>query len=286
MLVDALKAESYRFSLNRVLVFISVLLTPLLFAVGGVLFHWVSKINGDKAAQAANLNVAAPSEAVNLGDVFGFAAAGCANGFVLICVLIAAATLYAGDYRWETWRLISARNDRTSLLLAKVGVVKLIAIISSLFFLAASLIFFLAQAMVYQRGLSFSVPAGDIGGIALTWLLSYVRIVQFTLIGLLAAVMTRSLLAALIVPWALGFIQSLAGQLGPALFGMDPGGWTLQLLLPGLAYDTLKAAVEGPLDAPQTGAVVWKALTGLTLWTILPLAGALAWFRKQDLSKE
>lgn len=286
MLVDALKAEGYRFSLNRVLVFLSVLLTPLLFAVGGVLFHWITKTNGDRAAQAANLPLNTPTDAVNLGEAISFAAANCANGFVLICVLIAAATIYAGDYRWETWRLISARNDRASLILAKVGVVKLIAIVSSLFFLIASFVFFLAQAVVYQRGLSFSIAGDDVGGIALTWLLSYVRIVQFTLIGLLAAVMTRSLLAALIVPWALGFIQSLLGQIGPVLFGMDPGGWALQLLLPGLAYDTLKAAVQGGLEAPLTGAVVWKSLIGLGLWIFVPLGAALAWFRKQDLSKE
>ncbi|WP_420478169.1 hypothetical protein [Brevundimonas sp. FT23028] len=286
MLVDALKAEGYRFSLNRVLVFISVLLTPILFAIGGVVFHWVTKTNGDKAAQAANLPLSLPSEAVNLGDAFGFAAANCANGFVLISVLIAAATLYAGDYRWETWRLISARNDRVSLILAKVGTVKIIAIIGSLFFLLASFIFMLAQAVVYQRGLSFYVPLGDLGGIALTWLLSYIRIVQFSLIALLAAVMTRSLLAALIVPWALGFIQSLFGQIAPALLGMEPGGWTLQLLLPGLAYDTLKAALEGPLEPPMTVAVVWKAGVSLALWTLAPLAGALVWFKRQDLSKE
>ncbi|WP_439472710.1 hypothetical protein [Brevundimonas sp.] len=286
MLVDALRAEGYRFSLNRVLVVLSTLLTPVLFAIGGVLFHWITKTKGDEAAKAANLDINLPSEAVNLGDALGLAAGACANGFVLICVLIAAATIYAGDYRWETWRLISARNDRTSLILAKVGVVKIVAIVGSLFFLIASFCFLLAQAFVYGRGLSFSVNGGDVGGIALTWLLSYIRIVQFTLVGLLAAVMTRSLLAALIVPWALGFIQSIFGQIGPALLGMDPGGWTLQLLLPGLAYDTLKAAVEGPLEAPLTGAVIWRSLTGLALWTLVPLGGALVWFKRQDLSKE
>ena len=286
MLADAIRAESYRFSLNRVLVFISVLLTPILFALGGVLFHWVTKTNGEKAAQAANLTLPAATEAVNLGDAFGFAAANCANGFVLICVLIAAATLYAGDYRWETWRLISARNDRMSLILAKVGVVKIVAIVSSLFFLLASFVFMLAQAVVYERGLSFSVAGGDVGGIALTWLLSYIRIVQFTLVGLLAAVMTRSLLAALIVPWALGFLQSIFGQIAPALLGMDTAGWTLQLLLPGLAYDTLKDAVAGTLVAPMTPATVWKAGLGLGLWTVVPLVGALVWFKRQDLSKE
>lgn len=286
MLADALRAETYRFSLNRVLVFISLMLTPLLFVLGGFLFHWATKTKGDEAARAANLPLPVPTEAVNLGDAFGFAAGTCANGFVLICVLIAAATIYAGDYRWETWRLISARNDRMSLILAKVGVVKIIAIISSLFFLVASFIFMVAQAVVYERGLSFSVAGGDIGGIALTWLLSYVRIVQFTLVGLLAAVMTRSLLAALIVPWALGFLQSIFGQIAPALLGMAPHGWTLQLLLPGLAYDTLKEVVAGALEPPMAHAVIWKALTGLALWIVIPLAGALAWFNRQDLSKE
>ena len=286
MLADAIRAESYRFSLNRVLVFISVLLTPILFAVGGLLFHWITKTKGDEAAKAASLPLPVSTEAVNLGDAFGFAATNCANGIVLICVLIAAATLYAGDYRWETWRLISARNDRMSLILAKVGVVKIVAIVSSLFFLLASFVFMLAQALVYERGLSFSVAGGDVGGIALTWLLSYIRIVQFTLVGLLAAVMTRSLLAALIVPWALGFLQSIFGQIAPALLGMDTAGWTLQLLLPGLAYDTLKDAVAGTLAAPMTPATVWKAGLGLGLWTLVPLAGALALFNRQDLSKE
>lgn len=286
MLADAIRAESYRFSLNRVLVFISVLLTPILFAVGGVLFHWITKTKGDEAAKAASLPLPVSTEAVNLGDAVGLAASNCANGFVLICILIAAATLYAGDYRWETWRLISARNDRISLILAKVGVVKIIALVSSLFFLVASLAFMLAQALIYERGLSFSIEGGDVGGIALTWLLSYIRIVQFTLVGLLAAVMTRSLLAALIVPWALGFIQSLFGQMAPPLLGMAPDGLTMQLLLPGLAYDTLKDAVAGTLEAPMSRDTIWKALLGLGLWTVTPLAGALYWFSRQDLSKE
>ena len=29
-----------------------------------------------------------------------------------------------------------------------------------------------------------------------------------------------------------------------------------------------------------------KAILSLTLWTVVPLAGAIAWFNHQDLSKE
>lgn len=286
MLADAIRAEAYRFSLNRMQVFVSVVLTPLLFAVGGVFFHIISKSNGDAAAEKVGLAIPADTAPVNLGETFAFAASGSANGVILICMLIAAATLYAGDYRWESWRLISARNDRVSLVLAKVGVVKLLAIAASLAFLAATFVFAIAQAVVYERSLSFSIDAAEAGQAALVWLLSYVRIVQFTMIALLTAVMSRSLLAALFVPWALGFGQGILGTAMP-LFGWEPQMWLPQLLLPGLAYDTLKAAVEpGPLAAPLTDATVWRSLTSLALWTIAPLAAALWWFNRQDLSKE
>ena len=286
MLADALRAEAYRFSLNRFQVFVSVVLTPLLFAVGGVFFHIISKAKGDEAVDRLGLAIPASTTPVNLGEAFSFAASGSANGVILICMLIGAATIYAGDYRWESWRLISARNDRVSLILAKVGVVKMLAIATSLAFLAASFVFLIAQAMVYERGLSFSIDGAEAGRAALLWVLSYVRIVQFTMIALLTAVMTRSLLAALFVPWALGFVQSITGTALP-LLGWEPQMWLPQLLLPGLAYDTLKAAVApGPLAAPLTDATVWRSLTGLALWTVLPLVAALAWFRRQDLSKE
>ena len=32
--------------------------------------------------------------------------------------------------------------------------------------------------------------------------------------------------------------------------------------------------------------LVAKAATSLALWTLVPLAGALVWFQRQDLSKE
>jgi ABC-2 type transport system permease protein len=286
MLADAIRAEAYRFSLNRLQVFVTVVLTPLLFAVGGALFHIISKSRGDAAAQAAGLTLPASTTPVNLGEAFAFAAGGSANGVILICILIGAATLYAGDYRWESWRLISARNDRVSLILAKLGVLKILAIASSVAFLAASFVFLIAQAVVYQRGMSFSIDGAEAGRAALVWLLSYVRIIQFTMIALLTAVLSRSLLAALFVPWALGFVQGITGTAMP-LLGWEPQMWLPQLLLPGLAYDTLKAAVEpGPLPAPFTDATVWRSLTGFALWTVLPLIGALVWFRRQDLSKE
>ena len=118
MLADAARAEAYRLSKNRVQIGVSVLLTPLLFAVGSLLVLWRARVEGGAAALQVGVSGDA-STPVNLTNAFGFAADKGANGLMLVLMLVAAATLYAGDYRWETWRLITARNGRPSLLLGR-----------------------------------------------------------------------------------------------------------------------------------------------------------------------
>lgn len=285
MLADAIRAEGYRVSKNRMLLFFSVLFTPILFVIGGVIYHTVSKAKGDELAAGTGVAEMASTAPVNLGEALTFGAGLGANGFILVFMLIAAATLYAGDYRWETWRLISARNGRNALILGKVGVLALVGLAAMVVFLIASVIFHVTQALVFERSMTFESGAAEAGEFALLWVLSWVRIIQFTMIALLTAVMTRSLLAALFVPWALGFAQSLLGQVMP-LIGWEPQMWGPQLLLPGLAFDTLKAFASGAVAPPFTDATLWRALAGLGLWTLVPLIAALAWFRRQDLSKE
>jgi ABC-2 type transport system permease protein len=285
MLVDALKSEAYRVSRNRTAVFCSVLLTPLLIVVGGLIYLLVTKAKGDALAAKANLPAELGNQPVNLAEALGFAAGNGANGVLLVFMLLAAAAVYAGDYRWETWRLISARNGRPWLILGKIGVMKALAMVAMLATLVAAFIYFISQALVTGRPMSFDLTDFKLAEFLFTWLLSYIRIVQYGLIALLAAVVSRSLLAALFVPWALGFAQTILG--GPLLpiIGWAPTDWVSQLLLPGLAYDTLKAAVSpGPMPLPE--GVVMKAITSLVLWCVVPVAAAIAWFQRQDLSKE
>ncbi|WAC61154.1 ABC transporter permease subunit [Brevundimonas sp. SL130] len=284
MLVDALKSEAYRISRNRTAIFCSVLLTPLLIIVGGLIYQILTKAKGDALAAKANLPPELGNQPVNLAEAFGFAAGNGANGVLLVFMLLAAAAVYAGDYRWETWRLISARNARPWLLLGKIGVMKALAMIAMLTTLVAAFIYFISEALVTGRPMSFDLTDFKLVEFLLTWLLSYIRIVQYGLIALLAAVISRSLLAALFVPWALGFVQTILG--GPLLpiIGWAPTDWVSQLLLPGLAYDTLKAAVAG--DTPAPDGLVIKAITSLVLWCVVPVAASIAWFQRQDLSKE
>lgn len=291
MLADSVLSEFYRLMRNRMAVFWSVLFVPLLFVAGGIVFHLVTKsrmeeMTGDLSA--TGITATAQVKAVeDLGQDLLKIAGIAANGAILVFMLIGASTLYAGDYRWETWRLTSARNSRINLILGKVGVFKILTLIAIAVFIVAGLIFSVSGAVINGAALAFTFDGGDAGSFALTLFLGYIRIVQYAMIALLAAVMTRSLLAALFVPVVLGFAQSLLGGPGLALLGWEPTGWPAQLLLPGLAFDTLKAVV-GPDGAPagMPDGMVLKAIVSLALWTVAPLAGAIAWFNRQDLSKE
>lgn len=285
---DAMAAETYRLLRNRLTVFWSVLFVPLVFIAGGTVYHLINKSQGDALAAAARLPVEAAGSPLNLAEALGFGASLGANGAVLTFMLIAAATVYAGDYRWETWRLISARNSRDRLILGKIGAMKLMALAATIAMLIASLVYHVAQALIFDRPTVFSLEAGQAADYGLIWLLSLIRLMQYGLVALLAAVVTRSLLAALFVPWALGFGQSVLGA-PPVmmLLKLHPDAWQTHLLMPGLAYDTLKNIVApGSAQVMSSSEALWPAMTSLAAWCLIPTALAVALFRRQDLSKE
>ena len=100
MLADAIRSEAYRITKNRMSMFWSVVFLPLLFIVGGLAFNIISKGRGPDLEAAAALPLGLGANApVNLMDGLGVALGQVANGGVLVFMLIAAATLYAGDYR-------------------------------------------------------------------------------------------------------------------------------------------------------------------------------------------
>ena len=290
MLVDAIRAEGFRLSRNRTALFWSLAFVPILSVAIGALTSFVlkgseTKILGDEK-MPEELKAALAGGTLDMADALVSAAGNLANPLVLLFVLIGAATLYAGDYRWETWRPITARNSRINLLLAKLAVVAVLALTAMGFMLVASLIENLIKAAVFERSLTFALTgemAGQFLGFAA---LSGLRILQFAMMGMLAAVVTRSLLAALFVPLVFGIAQFFSPQmLGP--MGVMPDAWLSVLVNPGAATDAIQAAIAGGVRAAALpDGLLLKAWVSLTLWTLVPLAGALAWFRRQDLSKE
>ncbi|MFI8682124.1 hypothetical protein ACIGFJ_07160 [Brevundimonas diminuta] len=286
MLADVIRSETWRLLQNRTAVFWSIVFVPvisLVLAIGGFLFLQ-SKMDG--AMQTLPPELKLNARAVDLGQSLVDAAGALAHPAVLAFLLIGAATVFAGDYRWETWRLITARNSRPNLIMGKAGAVKLLTLAGLALLLVASMGADVAKGLIFGRSFAFGFGGDEARSFGLLALLSYVRAVQFLLLSLLAATVTRSLLAALFVPLVIGVGQFFLAKMSP-LFGWQMGDWATMLLFPGEGYELLKVLVQGGMEAALVPAgAAWRALTGLALWSFAPFFLALWWFQRQDLSKE
>ncbi|MEN5363722.1 ABC transporter permease subunit [Brevundimonas intermedia] len=285
MLADAIRSETYRLSKNRTALFWSVLFIPIMGILLATLGFVVAKANEAKLAGKLppELMKGGP---LDLGLTLVKSAGDFANPAILMFVLIGAATIYAGDYRWETWRLISARNTRPNLLTGKVVVVALVIVLATFAALISDVFASLIQAAVFGRPVTFSMTGAAVADFGLLTLTSWARILQFTMLGLLGAVVTRSLLAALFAPLVIGIAQFFLPQLLLPM-GVTPDGWLMPLLSPGLATDLLKAVIQGGMAAAELpDHALAKGVISLALWIGVPFAAAVAWFNRQDLSKE
>jgi ABC-2 type transport system permease protein len=292
MLADAIRSETYRFTRNRMAVFWSILFVPVLFLAIGTAVQFFTKARMAEMTEALPPEMTAQggpmalSGTLDLGQALLAQAGDFANPIVMLFVLIGAAIIYAGDYRWETWRLTSARNTRINLVAGKVALVFGVVLAALVTWLAFGLIGELIKAAIFERPLSFSLADERPGQLAGLIAVTVTRVMQFTMVGLLAAIMTRSLLATLFVPMVVAIGQFFLMQAMPLL------AWNVEdlqahLLIPGLSHDSLKTLLQGGPDAAAApDGLAWKAIAGLAAWTMIPLVAALAWFSRQDLSKE
>jgi len=294
MWADATRAEAFRLIHSRTTWFWSVVFLPILTLVFGVLAAWVMKSNMERLAADTDappaLKAMLVSGPMNLGESLLQSAGNLAGPGLLLFTLIGAATVYAGDYRWETWRLLrprnGPRNGRIPLVIGKVLVVTGLSLIAMIVLTAATMTSEAIRGVIFNRTLGFSLDGSETGALFALWGLAALRVSQFLMLGLLAAVATRSLMAALFVPLAVGVAQFLAPNLLGAM-GQAPDSWYVLLSSPGAAL----AALQGLLDPTAValadpGLLPLKAWLSLLGWTVLPLAGALVLFQRQDLSKE
>ncbi len=290
MWADATRAEAFRLIHSRTTWFWSVVFLPILTLVFGVLAAWVMKSNMERLAADTDappaLKAMLVSGPMNLGESLLQSAGNLAGPGLLLFTLIGAATVYAGDYRWETWRLLRPRNGRIPLVIGKVLVVTGLSLIAMIVLTAATMTSEAIRGVIFNRTLGFSLDGSETGALFALWGLAALRVSQFLMLGLLAAVATRSLMAALFVPLAVGVAQFLAPNLLGAM-GQAPDSWYVLLSSPGAAL----AALQGLLDPTAValadpGLLPLKAWLSLLGWTVLPLAGALVLFQRQDLSKE
>ena len=270
MLADAIAAERYRLLRDRSSVFWGFLFVPVVSLALGLLTDLFVR---------ARFGGPIPGGTTDLAARLLKTLEGGASPFVALFLLIGAAAIVAGDYRWETWRLVTPRNSRANLLGAKLIVFAEAAAWSLGLMALSSLIGGLFSAAIH--GAPFVAPAsGDVfaqlaGVFAITWL-------QIMVIGALAAlvgVISRSTMAATITAVVAVVIQSIVATQMHAP--------TLKTLsVPAYAGDVLKAFILAPPGArPETGSA-GLALIMLLLWLGALTTAAIVLFRRQDLTRE
>ncbi len=275
MLVDAIAAERFRLLRDRSALFWGFCFAPIVgFAlnVGGDLFlHNVIK-------------KPMPGMTIGLIDQVIKALSDGASPFGALFLMIGAAAVLAGDYRWETWRLLTPRNTRQNLLLAKLTVVGE-AVFWSLV-LAAVLS---AAAAVIGAGInakSLVLSTSDrtlfdvIGVLAITWLEAMTLAALATCVG----VLSRSTMGVVIACLGVRFVQTV---LASSLRLMEQGqpSWKL-LALPVFDADLLRATLLDPVQLGQASGSAGAALAVLAVWVAALTTVAVFLFRRQDLTKE
>ncbi|USQ97872.1 ABC transporter permease [Caulobacter sp. RL271] len=275
MLADAIAAERFRLLRDRSTMFWGFCFAPLVgfvLSVGGDLFmrHVIKK--------------PMPGVGIGLVDQVIKALATGFSTFDALFLMIGAAAVLAGDYRWETWRLLTPRNTRQNLLLAKLIVVGeamfwslvLTAVLSA----AAGVI----GAGINGKTLSFSMfergPFDILGVLAITWLEAMTLAALAACVG----VLSRSTLGVVIACLGVRVVQTV---LASSLRLMEEGqpSWKL-LALPVFDADLLRAALLDPAQLGQASNSAGAALIALLAWTTVLAGGAVLLFRRQDLTKE
>lgn len=214
-----------------------------------------------------------------------------AVGRYLISAFIA--VMFAGEYGWNTWKLIVPHRRRTSLIAAKYALILILFAIS--FLLTAILLTGLSFADDALTG--DTVPAGLTA--ALLWdthwkaaLAAVAPLLIATGYASLAAVLTRSTIAALVIAIVATTIEQVVVGFGPQLYMKFPSiVWPLYHLLPGHHIASLADCIrEGAaLKRPFPGGLVvhyscTASLAILLAWIAALWGTTFAAFRRQDIN--
>lgn len=272
MILAALRAELFKLSRNHWSLFWAFGLMPAFTLAAGLLEQAYSHVYaGDLIPYAAPLE----ESLLGLGTM--------STSIAQLGVIVGAAVLFAGEYRWETWRAILARNERIPVMLAKMIAFALAAGISILLCGLARFIVGLVDAALTGSALLPEVALADVLlAHVLAFLATFLQIMATGACVMLLAVITRTMTAAIVAPLILlvaGEIMSIRYYAGFDLFGVVFPN------IAGAGIRQLGQAIMGDHDMllPHL-ALPGAALLGI--WFTLFLVAALLAFSRQDLSRE
>jgi ABC-type transport system involved in multi-copper enzyme maturation permease subunit len=285
-MLDAISAEALKFTRHRAtwgLVWVWPI-GVLLIGMIGIGVGLTQSGGGGDGARDANA-------AVWIANAAGFwNVPGHAFGRYLIGAFIA--VVFAGEYGWNTWKLIVPHRSRTTLIAAKY--IATLALLTIGFALASFL--FNAISWLIDLVTNDPIPAGVTGGALLRahgiGALSAVAPVFVTIAYVsLAAILTRSSVAALVIGLVVTTIDQVFRGLAPMLEPYAP--LLVNLLYPVLpGYHTANIAnwlstgqvLEVPFAAGPFSTSVGASLAVSGGLTIVLVALTFWSFRRQDIN--
>jgi ABC-2 type transport system permease protein len=201
--------------------------------------------------------------------------------------------VFAGEYGWNTWKLIVPHRRRTSLIAAKYALTMILFAIA--FALTAALLTgfaFVDDALTgdtVPAGITASVIWGEHGRTALAAVAPILISIAY---ASLAAVLTRSTIAALVIAIVATTIEQVVVGFGPQLYTKFPSiVWPLYHVLPGHHIASLAECIrEGAAlkRAFPDGLVVHYSCTAslgiLVAWIAALWGAAFAAFSRQDIN--
>ncbi|HEX8467873.1 MAG TPA: ABC transporter permease [Allosphingosinicella sp.] len=214
-----------------------------------------------------------------------------AVGRYLICAFVA--VIFAGEYGWNTWKLVVPHRRRASLIAAKYALTVLLFAIS--FLLTALLLTILNLADDALTG--DTAPAGLTA--ALLWdshskaaLAAVAPILISIAYASLAAVLTRSTIAALVIAIVATTLEQVVVGFGPQLYTKFPSiVWPLYHVLPGHHIANISECIrEGAAlkrDFPGGRVVEFSCTASLGIllaWTAALWGATFAAFGRQDIN--
>ena len=201
--------------------------------------------------------------------------------------------VFAGEYGWNTWKLIVPHRSRTALIAAKFALIAILFAIAFTLTALLTILFSWLDSVVTGEVIPGGVTAAMIrdmhGRAALAAVAPFLVTVAY---ASLAAVLTRSTLAALIIAILATTLEQIIFSFGVPLSLRFPGA--IDLLYPSLpGYHIANLgewiregqALSVAFPAGHEVAFGWAAsATVIASWTLLLASGALLAFRRQDIN--
>ena len=212
-------------------------------------------------------------------------------GRILISAYVA--VVFAGEYGWNTWKLIVPHRSRAALVAAKlVLIVALLAFAYALTGVLTTAMLRLEDAVTgdaFPAGVTVAAVASAHAKAALAAVAPALLTIAYTS---LAAILTRSTIAALVIGIVVVTIEGVFTQFAPFFAAYMPGPvWALFQFLPGYHVANLVswigdgAALQTAFPDGSVVALPWGvSLAAAAAW-IAGLTGlAFAAFRRQDIN--